>query len=70
MSEERAQYTTSTLLKPDIKPVTLDTQTHNEFVEVRTRRGKLIFRLDPNRMLVEWREAKDTELIDLTPYFR
>ena len=64
MSEERAPYG---LLNPTQKGDTLDAQTHSDFVDVRTRRGKLIFRLDPLRMLVEWREASDTELIDLRP---
>lgn len=64
MSEERAPYG---LLNSHTKHGTVDAQTHNSFVDVRTRRGKLIFRLDPLRLLVEWREAKDTELIDLKP---
>jgi hypothetical protein len=39
-----------------------------DFVEVRTRRGKLLFRFDPVRMLVDWREGQEGELIDLMPY--
>lgn len=46
----------------------VDAQTHNNFVDVRTRRGKLVFRLDPVRMLIEWRDGQDGELIDLMPY--
>lgn len=45
----------------------VNTQTHSDFVDVRTRAGKLIFRLDPLRKLVEWREGKSTELVDLKP---
>lgn len=65
MSEERVLY------GADTNPVncdTLTTQTHSNFVEIRTRKGRLIFRLDPERMLVDWREGRDTELIDLKPY--
>lgn len=69
--EERAQYG---LLNPRQKGDTLDTQTlyeggpHSDFVDVRTRRGKLIFRLDPLRLLVEWRDTRGIELIDLRAY--
>lgn len=46
----------------------VDAQTHSVFVDIRTRRGKLVFRFDPVRMLVDWREGQDGELIDLMPY--
>lgn len=64
MSEERVPYG---VLKPTQKRVTVDPQTHSDFVDVRTRAGKLIFRIDPLRKLVEWREGKQTELVDLSP---
>ena len=66
MSEERAQY----LLKPDTNHATMETQPRSDFVEVRTRRGKLVFRFDPTRMLVEWQDRREVELIDLMPYLR
>lgn len=65
MSEERVAY--DALLKACAKHDTLDTQTHSSFVDVRTSTGKLIFRFDPLRNLVEWREGKRTELVDLKP---
>lgn len=40
---------------------------NNSFVDVRTKAGKLIFRFDPLRRLVEWREGKNIELVDLKP---
>lgn len=64
MSEERAVYG---VLNSTTKHDTLDTQTHSGFVDVRTSAGKLIFRFDPLRKLVEWREGKSTELVDLKP---
>jgi hypothetical protein len=63
MSEQPVEY----LLKPCVKHDTLSTQTHRGFVDVRTSAGKLIFRFDPLRKLVEWREGKHTELVDLKP---
>lgn len=67
MSEERAPYR---VLKPTQKRDTIDAQTHNGFVDIRTRRGKLLFRFDPGRMLIEWRDTKEIELIDLMPYLK
>lgn len=49
---------------------TMDAEARTDFVEVRTRRGKLIFRFDPTRMLVEWQDRREVELIDLMPYLR
>lgn len=66
MSEERAPYLLQTLCKDD----TLSTQVRCDFVEVRTRRGKLVFRFDPVRMLIEWQDRQQVELIDLMPYLR
>lgn len=66
MSEQRVEY----LLKPTQERVTLDAQTHTGFVEVRTRNGKLVFRFDPVRMIVEWQDRREVELIDLMPYLR
>lgn len=75
MSEERVFYgtgapVTNGLLNAKQKGDTLDSQTHSDFVDVRTRRGKLIFRFDANRMLIDWREGREAELIDLMPYLR
>lgn len=66
MSECREPYCAG-VFTPTQNRDRVDAQTHSDFVEVRTRRGKLIFRFDPSRMLVEWRESKDVELIDLKP---
>ena len=64
MSEQTVPYLLNTCDKPD----TMDAQTHSDFVEVRTRKGRLVFRFDPTRMLVEWKSGTDAELIDLMPY--
>lgn len=63
MSEQREAYLLNNTQNHDI----VDTQMHSGFVDVRTRAGKLIFRLDPLRRLVEWREGKHVELVDLLP---
>jgi len=64
VSEERAEY----LLNSEAKQSTLSDKVCTDFVEVRTRRGKLLFRFDAARMLVEWRDGQERELIDLLPY--
>lgn len=38
------------------------------YVDVRTQRGKLAFRIDTARWLIEWKDGPDTELIDLKKY--
>jgi hypothetical protein len=55
------------LLNSTQECVTVDAQIHSGFVDVRTHAGKLIFRFDVERYLIEWREGKNTELIDLKP---
>lgn len=65
MSEERAPCE---VLIPEPNSDTLNSKVCTTFVEVRTRRGKLVFRFDPVRMLVDWREGQEGELIDLMPY--
>lgn len=65
MSEERCAYG---VLNPTQNCDTVNAQTHSGFIDVRTRAGKLIFRLDPLRQLVEWREGKQVELVDISPY--
>lgn len=64
MSEERAVYE---VLNPPQDCDIVNIQAQGGFVDVRTREGKLIFRLDPLRRLVEWREGKHVELVDLSP---
>jgi hypothetical protein len=66
LSERREVY----LLNRTQDRAIVDAQTHSGFVEVRTRRGKLVCRLDPVRMLLEWQDRQEIELIDLTPYLR
>lgn len=58
------------LLNPVQKCDKVSTEIHSDFIEVRSRRGKLVFRFDPVRMLVDWRDGQDGELIDLLPYIR
>lgn len=66
MSERPANYLLNSAPSCD----TLDAVPRTDFVEVRTRRGKLVFRFDPTRMLVEWQDRREVELIDLMPYLR
>lgn len=68
MSEERAAYHLNGLLKPEGNRDTV--KQADGFVEVRASNGKLIFRLDPVRLLVEWQDRREVEVIDLTPYLR
>lgn len=65
MSEERELY-----LLNDTQNRDTIARKRTDFVEVRTRRGKLVFRFDPTRMLVEWQDRQEVELIDLMPYLR
>lgn len=58
------------VLKPDPNRDTIVHKVCTDFVEIRTRRGKLLFRFDATRMLIDWREGQESELIDLMPYLR
>jgi hypothetical protein len=52
-------YTAGTATLPATTP---------RFVEVRTRKNKLLFRFNPKRLLIEWCHGDEYELIDLTEY--
>lgn len=57
--ESKVPYTAGTAIP---------TAASTSFVDVRTQRGRLVFRLDAKRLLVEWREGREVELIDLAKY--
>lgn len=64
MSEERVTYRLNSAHNRDT------VNQRDSFIEVRASNGKLVFRLDPVRMLVEWQDRRQVEVIDLTPYLR
>lgn len=40
-----------------------------QFIDIRSKSGKLVCRLDFARQLLEWKEGRDYDLIDLPAYY-
>lgn len=70
MSEERESYVTDTLFTSEVKSVTLEAQAHSGFEDVRNASGKLLCRINAERELLQWREGKHLEVIDISHVFR